>query len=162
MEFNVSVFLLQLATFIIGMFLSALVFLPYLRGWMADRQKRIEGQLATAEQRQKESEQIKADLEKKMKDLEQKTTETLQTARREADRMKEEIVQTARKESELTLADARKVIESERQAASATLQKEIGALAVSIAEKIIRASVDGKVQDKIVQENLQSLTSRKN
>lgn len=162
MEFNVSVFLLQLATFIIGMFLSALVFLPYLRGWMADRQKRIEGQLATAEQRQKESEQIKADLEKKMKDLEQKTTETLQTARREADRMKEEIVQTARKESELTLADARKVIESERQAASATLQKEIGALAVSIAEKIIRASVDAKVQDKIVQENLQSLTSRKN
>jgi F-type H+-transporting ATPase subunit b len=162
MEFNVSVFLLQLATFIIGMFLSALVFLPYLRGWMADRQKRIEGQLATAEQRQKESEQIKADLEKKMRELEQKTTETLQTARREADRMKEEIVQTARKESELTLADARKVIESERQAASATLQKEIGALAVSIAEKIIRASVDSKVQDRIVQENLQSLTSRKN
>jgi F-type H+-transporting ATPase subunit b len=162
MEFNLSVFLLQLATFVVGMFLSALVFLPYLRGWMSDRQKRIEGQLATAEQRQKDAEKLQAELEQKMKDLEQKTTETLQTARREADRMKNEIVQAARKESELTLADARKVLESERKAASATLQKEIGALAVDIAEKIIRASVDGKVQDKIVQESLQGLNARKN
>lgn len=61
MEFNLSVFGLQLATFVIGMFLSGLVFLPYLRGWMADRQKRIEGQLATAEQRQKDAEKLKAD-----------------------------------------------------------------------------------------------------
>ena len=97
-----------------------------------------------------------------MKELEIKTTETLQTARREADRMKEEIVQAARKESELTLADARKVLESERKAASATLQQEIGALAVDIAEKIIRASVDAKVQDKIVQESIQGLNARKN
>lgn len=97
-----------------------------------------------------------------MRELEQKTTDTLQNARKEADRMKEEIVQAARKESELTLADARKVIESERKAASATLQKEIGALAVDIAEKIIRASVDGKVQDKIIQESLQGLNARKN
>ncbi len=162
MEFNLSVFLLQLATFVIGMFLSALVFLPYLRGWMADRQKRIEGQLATAEQRQKDAEKLKADLEQKMRELEQKTTDTLQNARKEADRMKEEIVQAARKESELTLADARKVIESERKAVSAKLQQEIGALAVDIAEKIIRASVDGKVQDKIVQESIQGLNARKN
>ncbi len=162
MEFNASVFFLQLATFVIGMALSAVVFLPYLRGWMADRQKRIEGQLATAEQRQKESEKLQSDLEQKLKDLEQKTAETLQTARKEADRMKEEIIHAARKESELTLADARKVLESERQAASATLQREIGSMAVEIAEKIIRASVDAKVQDKIVQESIQGLNARKN
>jgi F-type H+-transporting ATPase subunit b len=162
MEFNIAVFVLQLATFIIGMWLSSIVFLPYLKGWMEARQKRIENQLSTAEQRQKESEVLKADLEKKLKALEQKTTETLQDARKEANRMKDEIIQASRKDAELILSDARKAIENERQAVSHDLQKEVGTLAVAIAEKIIRASVDAKVQDKIVQEGIKELNANKN
>ncbi len=162
MEFNVTVFALQLATFLIGMWLSSIIFLPYLKGWMGDRQKRIEDQLATAEKRQKESEALKLELEKKLKELEQRTTEALQDARKEAGRMKEEIVQNSRKEAELILADARKAIESERKSVSQSLQQEMGVLAVAIAEKIIRSSVDAKVQDKIVKESIQEIQTRKN
>jgi F-type H+-transporting ATPase subunit b len=162
MEFNVTVFALQLATFLIGMWLSSIIFLPYLKGWMGDRQKRIEDQLATAEKRQKESEALKLELDKKLKELEQRTTEALQDARKEAGRMKEEIVQNSRKEAELILADARKAIESERKSVSQSLQQEMGVLAVAIAEKIIRSSVDAKVQDKIVKESIQEIQTRKN
>lgn len=99
MEFNVNFFVLQLVTFAIGIWLATLIFIPYLKNWMQSRQKRIEDQLNTAEKRQKESESLKADLERKLKDLEQRTTETLQEARKEAARMKDDIVHAARKEA---------------------------------------------------------------
>ncbi len=162
MEFNVNFFILQLVTFAIGIWLSTLIFIPYLKNWMKSRQKRIEDQLNNAEKRQKESEVLKADLERKLKDLEQKATETLQEARKEAGRMKDDIVQAARKEADLFLADARKTIENESQAVSRSLQKEVGTLAVAIAEKLIRSSIDAKVQEKIVQESIREINAQKN
>jgi F-type H+-transporting ATPase subunit b len=162
MEFNPTVFLLQLGTFLIGMWLSALIFLPYLKGWMRDRQKRIEEQIRTAENLQKDAENLKADFEAKAKSLEKTTTDTIQKARNEASKMREEITHNARKEAEQIISDARKAIESERQAVTQAIQKEMGTLAVTIAEKIIRSSVDAKVQEKIVQESLKELGTRKN
>lgn len=162
MKFDLNVFLLQLATFLVGMWLSAKIFLPYLRKWMSDRQKRIEDQLATAEKRQKDAEALKADFEKKVKELEQNTADILQRTRQEATRSRDEMIQAARKEAELILSDARKAIESERQEVTQDLQKEVGALAVSIAEKILRTSVDSRAQDKLIQEGVKELGARKN
>ena len=162
MEFNLTVFILQLATFVVGMWLCSLIFLPQLKQWMSDRQKRIEDQLATAEKRQKEAEALKSDFDKKVKELEQTTQDVLQKTRQEAARSRDEIIQAARKESELILADARKSIESERVTVMEALQKEVGNLAVTIAEKILRASVDAKAQEKLVQEGLKDLSARKN
>jgi len=162
MEFNLTVFLLQLATFLVGMFLSSKIFLPQLREWMDSRQKRIEEQISTNDKRQDEAAHLKAEFEKKVKELEQGTVEILQRSRKEATQARDEAIQSARKEAELILADARKAIESERQAVTQALQKEVGLLAVEIAEKIIRSSVDAKVQEKIVKENIQELGARKN
>jgi F-type H+-transporting ATPase subunit b len=162
MEFDQSVFWLQLATFVVGMWLCSKIFLPQLHQWMSDRQKRIEDQLATAEKRQKEAETLKTDFEKKVRELEQNTAEILNRTRQEATRGRDEVIQASRKEAELILADARKAIESERQAVTQSLQKEVGALAVTIAEKILRSSVDVKVQEKLVQEGVKELGARKN
>jgi F-type H+-transporting ATPase subunit b len=162
MEFNVTLFILQAVTFLIGMWLSAKIFLPYINGWMESRQKHIEDQLANAEKRQKESEALKADFDKKIKDLEHNTAEILQKTRQEAAKSRDEAIQAARKEGELILADARKAIESERQQITQDLQKEVGALAVAIAEKIIRSSVDAKVQEKLINESVKELSVRKN
>ena len=162
MEFNVNVFVLQLITFFVGMWLCSKIFLPQLKGWMDSRQKRIEDQLATAEKRQKESESLKAEFEKKVKELEQNTADILQKSRQEATQQRDQVVQTARKEAELILAEARKALESERQAVTQALQKEVGALSVKIAEKILRSSVDGKLQEKLVQEGVQELGANRN
>jgi F-type H+-transporting ATPase subunit b len=162
MEFNTTLFILQAVTFLIGMWLSSKIFLPYLNGWMQSRQKRIEDQLANAEKRQKESESLKADFDKKVKELDQNTVEILQKTRREATQSRDEAIQAARKEAELILADARKAIESERRQLTQDLQKEVGALAVSIAEKIIRSSVDAKAQEKLINENVKELSVSKN
>ena len=162
MEFNVYVFVLQAVTFVVGMWLSSKIFLPYLRGWMDSRQKRVEDQLSTAERRQKESEALKAEFESKLKNLESQTVEILQKTRLEANRTKEEIIHASRKEAEILLAEARQVLESERQEVTLALRREVGVLAVSIAEKIMKSSVDAKVQEKIVQESVREFGARKN
>ncbi len=162
MEFSLDVFLLQLATFLVGMWLSSKIFLPQLKAWMDAREKGITDQLATADQRQKEAEGLKAEFEKKVKALETQTVEALQKARQEANHMREEIVQTSRKEAEMLLSEARKAIESERREVTQALQKEVGQMAVTIAEKIVRSTLDAKVQDKLVQEGLKELGARKN
>jgi F-type H+-transporting ATPase subunit b len=162
MEFNLYVFVLQSLTFVVGMYFCSLIFLPKLRGWMDSRQKSIEEQLATAEKRQKESEALKVDFEKKVKELEQNTIEILQKTRQEAAQSRDEAIQAARKEAGLILADARKAIESEKQQLTKDLQIAVGTLAVSIAEKIIRSSVDAKAQEKLINENVQELTLNKN
>jgi F-type H+-transporting ATPase subunit b len=162
MEFDTQVFFLQFATFFVGMWLCSKIFLPQLRQWMNDRQKRIEDQLSTAERRQKEAEVLKTDFEKKVKELEQNTADIVQRTRQDATKARDEVIQAARKESELILADARKAIESERQTVTQSLQKEVGTLAVTIAEKILRSSVDSKAQEKLVQEGVKELGARKN
>ena len=162
MEFNLTVFLLQLATFLVGMFVSTKIFLPQLKEWMESRQKRIEDQIASAEKSQAVAADLKAEFEKKVKELEQGTVEILQRSSKEAAQARDEAIQSARKEAELILSDARKAIESERHAVTQALQREVGLLAVEIAEKIIRSSVDAKVQEKIVKESIQELGSRKN
>lgn len=162
MEFDAHVFWLQLATFVVGMWLCSKIFLPQLKQWMSDRQKRIEDQLSTAERRQKEAEALKTDFDKKVKELEQNTAEIVQRTRQDATKARDEVIQAARKESELILAEARKAIESERLAVTQSLQKEVGALAVTIAEKILRSSVDVKAQEKLVQEGVKELGARKN
>lgn len=162
MEFNLNVFVLQLITFLVGMWLSSKIFLPYLRGWMESRQKKIEEQLATAEKRQKDAEALKAEFEAKVRELEQNTAEILQRTRQEATHARDGAIQAARKEAELILAEARQAIESERQLVAQSLQKEVGTLAVTIAEKILRSSVDAKAQEKLIQEGVRELGAKKN
>src|SRR5579871_5704842 len=161
MEFDQSVFWLQLATFVVGMWLCSKIFLPQLRQWMTDRQKRIEDQLATAEKRQKDAETLKAEFEKKVRELEQNTAEILHRTRQEATQHRDEVIHAARKEAELILSDARKAIESERREVTRSLQQEVGTLSVAIAEKILRGSVDAKAQEKLVQEGVRELGARK-
>jgi len=162
MEFNLNYFVLELITFAIGLALSAFIYLPYLKGWMEGRQKRIENQLATAEQRQKEAEKLKSDFEAKVREMEQKSNAALKEAQVEAQKNREEIVLAARKESEKIMHDAHAMIEAEHKAVVKDIQKEMGVLAITIAEKIIRTSVDAKVQEKTVADTIKEMGAKRN
>ena len=162
MEFSVNVFVLQTITFLIGMAISSVIFLPLLKGWMKSRQKRIQDQLDAAEARQKESEALRAELDRKMKDLDKNTSDILQKTRVEAAKQSEEMLQNSHKAAEQIISEARKAMDSERQAVVQSIQKEVGGLAVSIAEKILHSSVDAKAQEKLIQEGLKELNASKN
>jgi F-type H+-transporting ATPase subunit b len=162
MEFNLTYYVLEMITFVLGLTLAAFIYLPYLKGWMSNRQKRIETQLSTADQRQKEAEKLKADFEARARELEAKVSATLKEAQVEAQRTREEIVLAARKEAEKILFDTHAMIEAEKKGVVKEIQKEMGSLAVAIAEKIVRGSVDAKAQERIVAEAIKEMGAKRN
>jgi len=162
MEFEANIFILQLITFGLGLLLAYFIYVPYLRGWMTDRRKSIEGQIEQAAKNQKDAEALKLDLERKMRELDEKTQQTLAQARTEADKARNEMVAAARQEADRILTDARVALEQEKQSALQAVRKEVGGLAVSIAEKILRSSVDAKAQQKLIDESLKDLSANKN
>ncbi len=162
MEFNATYYVLEMITFLLGLTLAAFIYVPYLKGWMTKRQQRIETQLAAAEQRQKEAEKLKADFEVRARDLEAQVGATIKEAQAEAQKTREEIVLSARKEAEKIMFDAHAMIEAEKKSVVKEIQKEMGAMAVAIAEKIVRGSVDAKAQDRIVAEAVKEMGARKN
>jgi F-type H+-transporting ATPase subunit b len=162
MEFEANIFILQLITFGLGLLLAYFIYVPYLRGWMTDRRKNIESQIEQATKNQKDAEALKLDLERKMRELDEKTQQTLAQARTEADKARNEMVAAARQEADRILTDARVALEQEKQSALQAVRKEVGGLAVSIAEKILRSSVDAKAQQKLIDESLKDLSANKN
>lgn len=161
MEFDLKVFALQLATFAFGLFLSAKLFLPYLRGWMEKRKQYIEEQIQSAETFQREAERMRMELDHKIKDLDLKTSEIIRSARNEAETIKEEIVQSSRREAGRILNEARLALQSEREELKQSLREEVVGLSVTMAQKIMRASVDPKIQARVVDESIQEMGSGK-
>jgi F0F1-type ATP synthase membrane subunit b/b' len=51
---------------------------------------------------------------------------------------------------------------AEKKAALQAVRAEVGGLAVTIAEKILRSSVDAKAQQKLIDESLKELGAKKN
>jgi F-type H+-transporting ATPase subunit b len=162
MEFQSNIFILQLITFGLGLVLSYFIYVPYLKGWMTDRRKNIESQIESAAKNQKEAEALRLDLERKMRELDEKTQSTLAQARAEADQQRTDMVNAARKESDRILEETRVSLEQEKKAALQAVRAEVGGLAVTIAEKILRSSVDAKAQQKLIDESLKELGAKKN
>jgi F-type H+-transporting ATPase subunit b len=162
MEFEASIFYLQLITFTLGLILAYFIYMPYLRGWMVERRNRIAGQLEQAEKTMKAAEALKAEVDRKSREMDEKSRAALADARAEADRARNEMVTAARAEADKILKDARASLEQEKQAALKSIQAEVGGLAVAIAEKILRSSVDAKAQQKLIDESLKELTAKRN
>jgi F-type H+-transporting ATPase subunit b len=129
---------------------------------MEKRKKHIADQILNAEVLQEEAAKLKEDLAWKLKDLDRNSADIIRAARNEAETIKEEIVQSSRREAKRILTEARQALESERRELSQSLQNEVAALSVTIAEKIMRTAVDQKVQSKLVEESLKELNPSKN
>ena len=96
MEFEASIFYLQLITFTLGLILAYFIYMPYLRGWMVERRNRIAGQLDQAEKTMKAAEALKAEVDQKSREMDEKARAALADARAEADRARNEMVTAAR------------------------------------------------------------------
>jgi F-type H+-transporting ATPase subunit b len=104
---------------------------------------------------------MRMDLDHKIKDLDMKTSEIIRSARNEAETIKEEIVQSSRREAGRILNEARLALQSEREELKQSLREEVVELSVSMAQKIMRSSVDPKIQARAVDESIQEMGTGK-
>jgi F-type H+-transporting ATPase subunit b len=111
------------------------------------REESIDEALDAAEKARSEMAQLKSDNEKILKEAREQRDGILKEAR--------EIKDKTIAEANRIIADAREQIENQKMAAITELKNQVGAMSISIAEKVLRAELEDKAkQEALVNEQL--------
>lgn len=145
-----------IAIFVLFFVFSFLLFNP-VRKMLNDRKDRIRNEIDEAHAAKAEADELKAQYEEKLKNIDKEAEEILSDARRRALANENQITAEAKEEAARILAHARNEAELEKQKAVDDVKKEMIVLASMIAGKVVSASIDTTVQDKLVEETLKEM-----
>ena len=115
---------------------------PNFEKTFADRTSAIEGGLAAAETKQAEADEKLAELEKQLGDARHEAARIREEAREQGAQIIAEMREQAQTESTRIVEHGKAQIEAERQHAVASLRSEVGALATSLAGRIVGESLE--------------------
>ncbi len=136
---------------ILYLFLQKYAFPPLLKA-VRDRQTRIEEDLAAAERRHQEADQLKAELEAQLKQVKARAEVAMSRALRDAEDEAQQIVTRARQESRRLVTDAEAEIAAERDRALQSVKQDVADLALRIATKVLGQEISDGVSERLVQE----------
>ncbi len=141
---------------ILYVFLQKYAFPPLLKA-VRDRQTRIDEELAAAERRRQEADELKSQLEAELRHVKARAEVAMNHALRDAEDEAAQIVVRARQESRRLVADAEAEIASERQHALASVKREVADLALGIAAKVLGQERADEATRRLVQEFVDQL-----
>jgi F-type H+-transporting ATPase subunit b len=110
---------------------------PILKG-LGEREQGIADSIATAERIKGEMAEFKSENERLLMQAREERTAMLREAKETKDRIVNEAKEQAKVEANKIIADAQLQIQRQKMAALTEVKNEIGTLAVSVAEKILR------------------------
>ena len=126
-----------------------------------DRTQAIEGGLRAAETKQAEADARLAELEKQLGDARHEAARIREEAREQGAVIIAEMREQAQTESSRIVEHAHNQIEAERQQAVTSLRAEVGALATSLAGRIVGESLDDEArQSRVVDRFLADLEAQ--
>ncbi len=131
--------------------------LPSINKTLEARQQAITGRLTEAEESKKEAESLLADYRSQLAEAKTEGNRIIEEARVTGDQLKADIVARAEEEAAATLARAREEAQNEKARALAEARREVGQISVGLAEKIVGESLDGKVQQGLIDRYLEDL-----
>ncbi|GEP34498.1 ATP synthase subunit b [Nocardioides szechwanensis] len=133
---------LSLVVFGILFFLVRKFVVPAFEATYAERTTAIEGGLAAAETKQAEADAKLAELEKQLADARHEAARIREEAREQGAQIIAEMREQAQAESTRITEHGKAQIEAERQQAVTSLRTEVGALATTLAGRIVGESLD--------------------
>lgn len=110
--------------------------------FMASRQERIENQIKSAATQLKDAEQLKADYESKLKNIEQEKAEILDSARKRGAEREEQIIGEARKEAQTLKDRALLDIQREKDKAQDEMKRQIIEVSSLMASRFVKGGMD--------------------
>jgi len=153
-------FLLALVVFGILFFAVRKWVVPNFEKTFAERTSAIEGGLAAAETKQAEADAKLAALESQLADARHEAARIREEARQQGAQIVAEMREQAQAESTRIVEHGKVQIEAERQQAVTSLRAEVGALATSLAGRIVGESLDDEArQSRVVERFLADLES---
>jgi F-type H+-transporting ATPase subunit b len=111
---------------------------------LKERETSIADALGQAEKARLEIQKLTSDNQKLLDEARAEREKILKSAQKTADEIREEARAKATAEVNKMLEDARKVIESEKQAAVASIKQQVAILSVEVAGKILRKELENK------------------
>lgn len=142
----------QAITFLIFVWFTMKFVWPPLIQAMRDRQKKIADGLAAAAKGQQELAQAENLIKDQMLVAKQQAAEIIEKAYRRADQIVEEAKDKAQEEGKRILEAAQSNIEQAASRARESLRKEVGALAISGAERVLKRDIDATAHNDILRQ----------
>lgn len=133
---------------------------PILEG-LNQREGKIKSDLERAEAAQKEAEAMRVKYEAQLAEAQKSIQDMVSQARADGERTRTQLIAAAKDEAERLLEKGRKDLVGETERLKEQLRQDVTALSVAIAEKVLKRSVDGKVQDDVLKESLQEISGAK-
>lgn len=124
---------------------------PPLMAAIEERQKTIADGLADAERAGKDLELAQEEATAKLRDAKQQAADIIEQAKKRANQLVDEETQRGHAEREKIINQGYAEIEAERNRAKEDLRKQVAALAVVGAERILQREIDAATQDDIVE-----------
>lgn len=148
--------LMAAAIFVLFLLASNLLFNPA-RELLKARQERIAKDISDAAEDKESAAAMKAEYESKLKNIDKEAEVILSEARQKALKNEQRIIDEAKEEAHRIIKHAQEEALLEQKRAMDDVKKEIIEVAALMAEKIVSASIDVKVQDQLIDETLKEM-----
>ncbi len=129
---------------------------PPILAAMNEREKKISDGLAAADRASKDLELAQKKAVQELKEAKEQAAELIEQANKRANQIVDEAKESARQEGDRLISAAKSEIEQEKNRVKEELRKEVAAIAVAGAEKILGASIDaskhGELLDQLASE----------
>ena len=136
LDFSVTFIITIINIVVLFFILRAVLFKPVTK-FMEERAKRIEDSLEQSEKEKAQAKAMLAQYEEHLKNAGNEADAIRRTAREQAGQEAEKIIAESRVSAEAAMANARKQIEENHQAAIAVFRKEAAALVVAASGRLI-------------------------
>ena len=145
-----------IAVFFLFLALSYLLFNPA-RKMLNNRKEKIKGELDEAQRSMEDAGRLKAEYEERLENIDREAEEILSSARKKALANESQILSQAKEEAARILERARMEAELEKQKMADNMKKEMISIASLMAGKVVSATVDTAVQNRLIEETLQEI-----
>ncbi len=147
-------------TLILFLILKRFLFVP-VRNLMLKRQTSIDDAFSDADTKQKNANEILAEYQKKMDDLNNESRDIVKAAKVKADKQADAIIEEARAKVENMLRQADEEIARNQQKAINDLRDEISEIAILAAEKIMQRELNDKSQNDMIEKLIEEAGNSK-
>lgn len=156
---NPTLFLFQLANFIVVALILWFLILKPLTKKMAERKQIIDDSLANAEKLKNKLAKSEEDYLARLAAAQAEAEKILEQARRDGEQLSDELKEKTRSEIAKLVSDAKKQINSEKEEMLVNFKSEAADLVVLALEKILQEKIDDKADEKFITEVIKSLDS---
>ena len=155
-QFLFDTIVLALSMLVLFTLLSYILFNP-VRDMLEKRRQRVADEQETAKRERQEAVAYKEEYEQKLKEIKKEAEEILSEARKKAMKNEAKIVAEAKEEAARIMERANAEIELEKKHALDDMKQEMIAIATMMAQKVVTASIDTKVQEDLIEETLKEM-----